>query len=58
MKISQGIHDGLEYHNLHSKNTTRTDPSILSKLTTHFGDRYLDSLTPEQPLGLAFRGFF
>jgi len=49
MKVSQGIHYWLEYHKLHSKKSTlKTYHSILSKLTTQFGERDLNSLTPEE----------
>jgi len=51
MKVPQGIHDWPEYHNLHSKkNTLKSYPSILSKLTNQFGERDLNSVTPEEIL--------
>ena len=51
MKVSQGIHYWLEYHKLHSKKSTlKTYQSILSKLTAQFGERDLNSLTPEEVL--------
>jgi len=51
MKVSQGIHYWLEYHKLHSKKSTlKTYQSVLSKLTAHFGERDLSSLTPEDVL--------
>ncbi len=51
MKVSRGIHCWLEYHNLHSKKSTlKTYKSILSRLTAHFGERDLNSLTPEEVL--------
>ena len=55
MKVSQGIHYWLEYHKLHSKKSTlktyqKTYQSILSKLTLQFGERDLNSLTPEEVL--------
>jgi hypothetical protein len=46
MKVSQGIHYWLEYHKIHSKKSTlKTYQSILSKLTIHFGERELNSLS-------------
>jgi len=49
MKVAQGIHYWLEYHNLHSKKSTlKTYQSILSKLTVQFGERDLSSLTREE----------
>ena len=51
MKVFQGIHYWLEYHKLHSrKSTIKTYQSILSKLTVHFGERDLNSPTPEEVL--------
>ena len=51
MKVSQGIHYWLEYHKLHSKKSTlKTYQSVLSKLTVQFGERDLNSLTPEEVL--------
>ncbi len=50
MKVSQGIHYWLEYHNLHSKKHPKTYQSILSKRTARFGERDLKSLTSEEVL--------
>ena len=51
MKVSQGIHFWLEYQKLHSKKSTlNAYQSILSKLTVQFGERDLNSLTPEEIL--------
>ena len=51
MKVSQGIHYWLEYHKLHSKKSTlKTYQSVLSKLIAQFGERDLNSLTPEKVL--------
>ncbi len=51
MKVSQGIHHWLEYHELHPKKSTlKTYQSILSKLAALFGERDLTSLTPEEVL--------
>ncbi len=51
MKVAQGIHYWLEYHNLHSKKSTfKTYRSILSRLTAQFGERDLNSLTSEEVL--------
>ncbi len=51
MKVSQGIHYWLEYHKLHSKKSSlKTYQSVLSKLTTQFGERDLNSLTPDEVL--------
>jgi site-specific recombinase XerD len=48
MKVSQGFHCWQEYHKLHSKKTLKTYQSILSKLTTQFGERDLNSLAPKE----------
>ena len=50
MKVSQGIHCWLEYHKLHSKNTPITYRSIRSKFCAQFGERDLNSLTPDEIL--------
>ena len=51
MTVSQGIHYWLEYRKLHSKKTTlKTYQSVPSKLTAQFGERDLNSLTPEEVL--------
>ena len=51
MKVSQGIHCWLEYHNLHSKKTqSKLTSRSLSRLTARFGERDLSSLTPEEIL--------
>jgi hypothetical protein len=51
-------HEGISRHPLlagvsqpaFKKNTIKTYKSILSRLTAHFGDRALNSLTPEEVL--------
>jgi integrase/recombinase XerD len=51
MKVSQSIDCWLEYHELHSKKSTlKAYQSILSRLTDQFGERDLNSLTPEEVL--------
>jgi hypothetical protein len=59
MKVSQCVHYWLEYHKLHSKKSTlKTYQSVLSKLTVQFGERDLDSLTPEEGVHDKFMGGF
>jgi site-specific recombinase XerD len=51
MKVSQGIHCWQEYRKLHSKkNTLRTYQSILSKFSMQFGERDINSITPDEIL--------
>ena len=51
MRVSQAVHSSIEYQKANSKaNTVRNYEFVLTRFQNEFGDRNLESITPDEIL--------
>ena len=56
MKVSKAIHSYQEYHRINSKkNTLKNYEFLFTHLSGEFGDRELESVTPDETLSFLTR---